>query len=92
MQCVFSERLVKDLSTEFHEQFGHITMLSIDGYSSSHKAFLAVLRTHKMDSGCDNVMSGSHVWKVYYYRYSDNLDYTTCACKPLENFQCIFEG
>jgi hypothetical protein len=23
MQCVFSERLVKDLSTEFHEQFGH---------------------------------------------------------------------
>ena len=58
MQCVFSERLVGDLSTEFHGQFGHITTLSIDGHRSSHKAFLTVLRTHKMDSGCDNVMSG----------------------------------
>ena len=72
--------------------FDTITTLSMDGHWSSHKAFLTMLRTHKMDSACDNVMSGSHVWKVYYYRYSDNLYYTNCAWKPLENFQCIFEG
>jgi hypothetical protein len=93
MKHVLTQRLVKNCSIEFHEQFGYRYNGTDRWTWSSCKAFfLTLLRTPKMDAACSSVMSDSHVWKVYDYRYSDNFDCTNCACKPCENMHFVFEG